>query len=155
MPPGLHGQDVPYTFYNRPSPNDNSSSDLPNASLRLPAVNQSIAEALQKYIVTFTASGAPTSSSSSSSRNKILPVFSPYWDTDKNNLLDLNNFTGIKVVKDETANGRCAWWQARVILLDFFNTLLAPVSGNCKMGRGGKLGKHENSTLSLLLLLKF
>lgn len=128
MPPGLHGQDVPYTFYNRPSPNDNSSSDLPNASLGLPAVNQSIAEALQKYIVTFTASGAPTSSSSSSSsRNKILPVFFPYWGTDKNNLLDLNNVTGIKVVKDETANGRCAWWQqALAILLEFFLILCSP-----------------------------
>ncbi len=108
MPPGLHGQDVPYTFYNRPSANDNSSSDLPNASLRLPAVNQSIAEALQKYIVTFTASGAPTSSSSS---NKTLPVFFPQCGIDENNLLDLNNVTGIKVVKDENANSRCAWWQ--------------------------------------------
>ncbi len=85
MPPALHGDDVPYTFYNGP----NSS-----------AVPQSIAEALQKYIVTFTATGVPSSEN--------LPVF-PQWGTDKN-LLDLN-VTGIKVVKDDTANSRCAWWQ--------------------------------------------
>lgn len=91
VPPALHGQDVPYTFYNGPN-----STAIPG--LGIP--NQSIAEALQKYIVTFTATGVPSSEN--------LPVF-PQWGTDKN-LLDLN-VTGINVVKDDTANNRCAWWQ--------------------------------------------
>ena len=91
VPPALHGQDIPYTFYNGPN-----SSEV----LRLEIPDQSIAEALQKYIVSFTATGVPSS--------KNLPVF-PQWGNDKN-LLDLN-VTGIKVVKDDTANSRCAWWQ--------------------------------------------
>ena len=92
VPPALHGLEVVYTFYNGPN-----SSALP--SLGTP--NQSIAEALQKYIVSFTTTGVP-------SAGKTLPVF-PQWGNDKN-LLDLN-VTGIKVVKDDTANSRCAWWQ--------------------------------------------
>ena len=91
MPPALHGVDVLYTFYNGPN-----SSALP--SFGIP--DQSVTEALQKYIVTFTTTGVPSS--------KTLPVF-PQWGNDKN-LLDLN-VTGINVVKDDTANSRCAWWQ--------------------------------------------
>ena len=91
VPPALHGQDIAYTFYNGPN-----SSEIPG--LEIP--DQSIAEALQKYIVSFTATGVPSS--------KNLPVF-PQWGNDKN-LLDLD-VTGIKIVKDDTANSRCAWWQ--------------------------------------------
>ena len=91
VPPALHGQDILYTFYNGPNSSEASSFEIPN---------QSIAEALQKYIVSFTATGVPSS--------KNLPVF-PQWGNDKN-LLDLN-VTGINVVKDSTANSRCAWWQ--------------------------------------------
>ena len=91
MPPALHGQDLDYTFYNGPN-----ISEVP--SLGIP--DQSIAEALQKYIVSFTATGVPSS--------KNLPVF-PQWGNDTNQL-DLN-VTGISVVKDDTANIRCAWWQ--------------------------------------------
>ena len=96
VPPALHGQDVPYTFYNGP----NSSGYF-----NLGSPDQSIAKALQKYIVSFTASGVPSS--------KNLPVFSQ-WGNDKN-LLDLN-VTGINVVKDDTANSRCAWWQKALYL---------------------------------------
>ena len=91
MPPALHGQDIDYTFYNGPN-----LSGVP--SLGIP--DQPIAEALQKYIVSFTATGVPSSAN--------LPVF-PRWGNDTN-LLDLN-VTGINVVKDDTANSRCAWWQ--------------------------------------------
>ena len=91
VPPALHGLDVPYTFYNGPNA-------IVYPSLGVP--DQSIAEALQKYIVSFTATGVPSGEN--------LPVF-PQWGNDKN-LLDLN-VTGIKVVKDDTANSRCAWWQ--------------------------------------------
>ena len=91
VPPALHGQDIAYTFYNGPN-----SSQVPSSGI----FNQSIAEALQKYIVSFTATGVPSS--------KNLPVF-PQWGNNKN-LLDLN-VTGINVVKDDTANSRCAWWQ--------------------------------------------
>ncbi len=91
MPPALHGLDIPYTFYTGPN-----STSIPG--LGIP--DQSIAEALQQYIVSFTATGVPS--------GKNLPVF-PQWGNDSN-LLDLN-VTGIKVIKDDTANSRCAWWQ--------------------------------------------
>ena len=90
MPPALHADDLRYTFYNAP----NSSDDLP---LGGPV---QIAEALQKYIVSFTATGVPSSEN--------LPVF-PQWGNDKN-LLDLGA-QGINVGKDDTANSRCDWWQ--------------------------------------------
>ena len=95
VPPALHGQDIFYTFYN--GPNSSEAASL------LGNPDQSIAEALQKYIVSFTATGVPSS--------KNLPVF-PQWGHDKN-LLDLN-VTGINVVKDDTANSRCAWWQKAI-----------------------------------------
>ena len=91
MPPAVHGLDVLYTFYNRPN-----SSALPS----LGSPDQSVAKALQKYIVTFTTTGVPS--------GETLPLF-PQWGDDKN-LLDFN-VTEIKVVKDDTANSRCAWWQ--------------------------------------------
>ena len=91
VPPAKHAQDLSYTFYNGPNPSEVSSSGT---------FDQSIAEALQKYIVSFTATGVPSSNN--------LPVF-PLWGKEKN-LLDLN-VTGIKVIKDDTANSRCAWWQ--------------------------------------------
>lgn len=91
MPPALHGLDLFYTFYNGPNSTVDSILGIPD---------QSIAEALQKYIVSFAATGVPS--------GKNLPVF-PQWGEDKN-LLDLN-VTGIKVVQDDTANSRCAWWQ--------------------------------------------
>lgn len=91
IPPALHGQDIPYTFYNGPNSPGFFNLGIPD---------QSIAEALQKYIVSFTATGVPSS--------KNLSVF-PQWGNDKN-LLDLN-VTGINVVKDDTANSRCTWWQ--------------------------------------------
>lgn len=92
VPPALHGQDIPYTFYNGP----NSSGFFDYG-----ITDQSIAKAFQKYIVSFTTTGVPSS--------KNLPVF-PQWGSDDKNLLDLN-VTGINVVKDDTANSRCAWWQ--------------------------------------------
>lgn len=105
VPPALHGQDLDYTFYNKPGPN--SSAELYSLTSLVgptPPEYQSIAEALQNYLVTFTATGVP---SPPSSKNN-LPVF-PKWGNDKN-LLDLN-VTGINIVKDDTANSRCVWWQ--------------------------------------------
>lgn len=95
MPPALHGQDIAYTFYNEP----NSLSEVARPGSP-GSPDKSIAEALQNYIVSFTATGVPSSGNS--------PVF-PQWGKDQN-LLDLN-VTGINVVKDDTANSRCAWWQ--------------------------------------------
>ena len=82
-----------YTFYNGPN-----ATVIPI----LGSADQSVAEALQKYIASFTTTGVP------SSNRDTLQVF-PQWGNDKN-LLDLN-VSGIKVVKDDTANSRCAWWQ--------------------------------------------
>ncbi|MCJ1344838.1 hypothetical protein MMC31_003041 [Peltigera leucophlebia] len=91
VPPAIHAQDVAYTFYNGPNTPDPLGLGIPD---------QPIAEALQKYIVSFTATGVPSGQN--------LPVF-PQWGKDKN-LLDLN-VTGISVVKDDTVNSRCDWWQ--------------------------------------------
>ncbi len=85
VPPALHGQDVPYTFYNGPSP----------------AVgNDTVAVALQQYITSFATDGRPSGPG--------LPVF-PLLGTD-NELISLD-ISSISEMSDPTANERCAWWQ--------------------------------------------
>jgi carboxylesterase type B len=87
IPPSYHGQDVPYTYYN---------SSLPN-----PDIDPDIAEAMQAYITEFAVSGNPNG-------REGVPEFPVYGE--QANLLDLN-VAGIKVVKDNTDNERCDWWQ--------------------------------------------
>jgi carboxylesterase type B len=85
IPPGLHAQDLPYTFYNGPS------SDV---------ANNTVALILQDYITTFTKTGIPTSS--------LGPVFKKYG-AGKTVL----NFgpDDILTTLDPAANERCKWWQ--------------------------------------------
>ncbi|KAK5997078.1 Carboxylesterase patB [Cladobotryum mycophilum] len=85
IPPAVHGQDVPYTFYNGPS-----------ASV----ANETIALAIQNHILSFAISGQPNIGA-----NVKMPV---YGQGDL--ILDFN-VTGITTIKDPNANERCAWWQ--------------------------------------------
>ena len=85
VPPALHGDDVPYTFYNGPS------SDV---------VAQPIAMALQAYLTYFAKNGMPN--------GPAVPYFPLYGiDATEQNL----NITGIMPMRDPTANPRCLWWQ--------------------------------------------
>ncbi|KAI9794073.1 MAG: hypothetical protein M1816_006698 [Peltula sp. TS41687] len=85
IPPALHGQDVPYTFFDGPNP----------MVLATP-----IAIALQEYITSFAATGNPNEDG--------VPRFDFYGDA--NEVQNLN-VTGIEEIKDPAANERCAWWQ--------------------------------------------
>lgn len=87
IPPAYHGQDVPYTYWN---------SSLPD-----PTIDPEIALAMQAYITEFAVSGDPNN-------RKDFPVFPVYGD--RAQMLDLN-VTGIQVMKDDTDNFRCEWWQ--------------------------------------------
>jgi cholinesterase len=87
IPPAIHGQDVPYTYYN---------SSLPN-----PEIDPEIALAMQAYITEFAVTGAPNG-------RKGFPEFPVYGE--EANMLDFN-ITGIEVMHDDTDNMRCEWWQ--------------------------------------------
>ncbi|KAI9763169.1 MAG: hypothetical protein M1840_000881 [Geoglossum simile] len=85
IPPSFHGQDVPYTYYNGPSP---------------AVMNDTIALTMQRYITTFAITGQPNRPS--------LPYI-PLYGSD-NQILDLN-VTDIMPIPDPEANERCEWWQ--------------------------------------------
>ena len=89
VPPGLHGQDVPYTFFNG-APGQASASVL----------SPSTATALQEYITSFTVTGTPGVPG--------LPHF-PIYGMDAE-VQDLSA-TGIREIRDPAANERCLWWQ--------------------------------------------
>lgn len=85
VPPALHGQDVPYTFFNGP--------DTMVAS-------DTTAVALQEYITSFVTMGTPSGPN--------LPMFPLYGNSSQ--ILNLNA-TSITEVMDPVANSRCLWWQ--------------------------------------------
>ena len=85
VPPALHGQDVPYTFFN--GPNTAVQSDA-------------TALALQEYITSFVIRGSPQVGG--------LPMF-PLYGNDSD-IIDLNA-TSITQIMDPVANSRCLWWQ--------------------------------------------
>lgn len=86
VPPGLHGFDVPYTFYN------GVSAD--------PTFNATVAMALQDYLTSFAQNGEPSGEGFPS-----FPLYGP--SSTEINL----NITGINPIKDPTANPRCLFWQ--------------------------------------------
>ena len=85
VPPGYHGEDVPYFYYNGPSPR---------------VQNETIALAMQTYYTNFAITGLPN--------NGQYPDFQQYGTG--SNVLGLN-VTGIAVKKDPADNSRCRWWQ--------------------------------------------
>jgi carboxylesterase type B len=93
VPPAIHGQDIPYTFYG-------TGSNLTNSSAFPVPVNQTIAVALQNYITDFAQTGSPNGEG--------VPQFDLYGPQAQVLNLGQDGFTKIK---DQTANERCAWWQ--------------------------------------------
>ncbi|KAL8708032.1 MAG: hypothetical protein Q9220_007028 [cf. Caloplaca sp. 1 TL-2023] len=85
VPPALHGQDIPYTFFNGP-----------NAQV----LSDATAVALQAYITSFATNGVPSGSG--------IPHFPLYGNNSE--ILNLNA-TSITDIMDPTANPRCLWWQ--------------------------------------------
>ena len=85
VPPALHGQDVPYTFFN--GPNKAVKSDA-------------TAIALQEYVTSFAIRGEP--------QVQGLPKF-PLYGNDSE-IINLNA-TSITQMVDPVANSRCLWWQ--------------------------------------------
>jgi carboxylesterase type B len=79
------GSDVPYTYFNGPSPS---------------VLNANIAIALQEYITRFAETGAPNEPG--------VPFFPMYG---QNTTVQNLNITGIRQSLDPTANLRCDWWQ--------------------------------------------
>lgn len=89
VPPALHGQDVPCTFFN--GPNAQVKSDV-------------TAMALQAYITSFAETGVPSGPK--------LPFFPLYGNSSENQEL---NATSIAEIMDPTANARCLWWQKGLV----------------------------------------
>ncbi|MCJ1257350.1 hypothetical protein MMC24_005175 [Lignoscripta atroalba] len=85
VPPALHGQDIPYTYFNGPSAN---------------VLNDTVAVALQEYITSFATNGTPS--------GPVIPNF-PLYGNDST-ILNLN-ITSISEMMDPSANARCVWWQ--------------------------------------------
>ncbi|KAF1946393.1 alpha/beta-hydrolase [Clathrospora elynae] len=93
VPPAIHGQDVPYTYYDGGAVADQAN---PGRSV----ANRTIAIALQEYITNFAKIGSPDGEG--------VPVFNMYGKDAS--VLKLN-ISGIDEVRDTNANARCAWWQ--------------------------------------------
>lgn len=86
IPPALHGQDLPYTFFS----GSNSTS-----------LNTTVAIAMQQYITSFVQTGIPKSS--------IGPIFHKHGA--RSNIMDFSN-SGISEILDTTDNARCRFWQS-------------------------------------------
>lgn len=89
IPPGFHGQDVSYTFFN------GATTALPTG-----VQNGTVAVALQEFLTSFVKDGRPFANG--------IRQFNMYGPDAA--VLDLN-MTSITEVRDSNANARCAWWQ--------------------------------------------
>lgn len=85
VPPGTHGIDVPYTFYNGPDPR---------------VFNDSLAKTFQKYLTNFVIHGNP---------NKPGLPYMPLYGEE--NLVTNINITSIEPMKDPASKEECSWWQ--------------------------------------------
>ena len=86
--PSLHGDDVPYTFY-----------QSPNSAV----LNDTLAVEMQEYFTNFAINGDPNGGG--------LPRFPTYYEDSPDGIvLDLN-VSSISTIPDVLANPRCAWWQ--------------------------------------------
>jgi carboxylesterase type B len=86
VPPSLHGDDIPYTYYNSPN----------SAAVK----NDTLAQIMQRYFTRFAEVGDPNAPG--------VPFFPVYGE----NQTCLNlNLTSVGTIKDNAANERCTWWQ--------------------------------------------
>ncbi|KAF9635128.1 Carboxylesterase type B [Lasiodiplodia theobromae] len=99
VPPGLHGQDVGYTYFD-PTARSNESDD--SLLYRLfGLVNETLALVLQDYITSFAASGVPESAVDGLAKVDVYGRNESVVRLDKG---------GIEEVRDPAANERCRWW---------------------------------------------
>jgi len=91
VPPALHGQDVPYTYYD--------GGALPSRGF-----NRTVAIALQRFITSFAEQGRPEAEG--------IHQFNMYGPDAA--VLKLN-ISGIDEVRDSNANARCSWWQKSLL----------------------------------------
>ena len=91
MAPGLHGVDVPYSFFN------GNTTALDQGY----PVNATVAYTLQDYITSFTMTGSPNTAGQ--------PYFPIYGQNASTQVLGLEGL-GTQIT-DTTANYRCDWWQ--------------------------------------------
>lgn len=88
VPPAIHGEDIPYTYYNG------------NGSATSSVIAPAIAIAMQEYITHFAETGNPNEAG--------VPFFPIYSN---NATVQLLNVGGISETADPAANYRCDWWQ--------------------------------------------
>lgn len=93
--PGIHAQDTGYTFYN---PDEKASS---YSLVDTGATNQTVAFAIQDYILSFAKTGVPESALDGLSS---VPDFGTEART-----LGIKS-TGIDSIKDPAVSERCKWW---------------------------------------------
>lgn len=91
VPPGLHGEDVDYTYFN----GDTSTNDDGSP------VNATVAKALQDYLTSFAMNGNPN--------EKGVPYFPMYGSASTVVNIAATNLSA--TLKDTVANSRCDWWQ--------------------------------------------
>lgn len=89
VPPGVHGQDTAYTFFNGPGMTDSFNT-----------YNTTVARAMQQYFTSFVSTGAPRG-------GPAFPEFPTYGNGTVLNFTD----AGIVQAQDPGANERCAYWQ--------------------------------------------
>jgi carboxylesterase type B len=92
VPPGLHGDDTVYTFFN---------GDTTTLDEGLP-VNATVASALQHYITEFAMTGNP---------NGAWEPFFPIYGANSSTQVLSNTAAEGKQVTDTAANARCSFWQ--------------------------------------------
>ncbi|KAI9792920.1 MAG: hypothetical protein M1816_001242 [Peltula sp. TS41687] len=110
-PPGLHAQDLPYTFYTGPEPGPDATPlgffDLLAAAIKYGQVaSQTTAVAWQEFITSFTQTGTPSGRYLPA---PVLPYGTNYSVTDF-------SLSGVQTIKDPSANRRCEWWQKGLYL---------------------------------------
>lgn len=91
VPPGLHGEDIAYTFFN---------GDTTTLDDGLP-VNATVAAVLQRYIMNFVVTGNPNGDK--------VPFFPEYQSNATTVVIGSTGLGSLQT--DTTANNRCEWWQ--------------------------------------------
>ncbi|KAI9673998.1 MAG: hypothetical protein M1817_002204 [Caeruleum heppii] len=101
MPPGLHTQDLLYSFNTAPSP----------------IVNETIVKVFQRYITNFVLEGDPDGSNLTNLTGPAvpnIPKFDPYGP---GNLVQYLGPNGVEVVKDPAANDLSRFWARLPVVL--------------------------------------
>jgi cholinesterase len=102
VPPGYHGQDIPYTFFE--GNEDGSGSNTTTGPI------PGIAVAMQRFFTTFAMTGSPNGVGTASSGLLKWPVYGT------NATLVTFGLGGVGTARDDTANFRCEYWQSGVYL---------------------------------------